>query len=430
VVKVVHLTAHLGGGVGKALSGLAAHSDLSIERTIVCLERPERSQFVDRLRTQVIVCPSADTLARLVEGADIVQLEWWNHPAIIECLCSLPNSPLRLLVWCHVSGLFNPIVPLGLIGAARMFTFTSTCSYEATEVCKLAPGLLERLLVVPSCGGFEGFPEPRSTPSARFSVGYIGSLNFAKLHPHYVEFLAAVDISGFCVSILGDAINQDVLSAQCDSMGKSGILRFLGYTSDVATALRQFDVLAYLLNPTHYGTTENALLEAMSMGIVPVVLDNPAERRIVDDRRPGLIVHSPSEFSQAMDWLWRNPTERQRIGERAGRHVREKYAVEKTGKSFDSLYGAILPKEKANVDFRKIFGDDPADWFLACQGDGTIFKEDGSTAVDANSLLVHSLFERSKGSVFHFLEHFPNDVKLKSWAASLQQCRSQLLAAH
>ena len=423
-MKVVHLTAHLGGGVGKALSGLAAHSDRSIERTIVCLARPEKTQFIDRLReigTQVIVCPSAETQVRLVEDADIVQLEWWNHPETFACLCSLPNPPLRLLVWCHVSGLFNPIIPRGLIGASRTFVFTSACSYEATEVRELDPELRERLTVVSSCGGFEGLPEPQFAPSTRFSVGYIGSLNFAKLHPHYVEFLAAVDIPGFCVSMVGDSINQDVLSAQCDSMGKSGMLKFLGYTSDVATALRQFDVLAYLLNPTHYGTTENALLEAMSMGVVPVVLDNPAERSIVDDRRTGLIVRSPGEFAQAVGWLWRNPTERRRIGERAAQQVREKYSVEKTGKSFDSLYRAMPLEKKATVDFRKIFGDDPADWFLACQGDRTIFREDGSLAMDLSSLLVHGLFERSKGSVFHFQKYFPDNPRLAEWKRHLER---------
>ena len=36
------------------------------------------------------------------------------------------------------------------------------------------------------------------------------------------------------------------------------------------------------------------------MGIVPIVLDNPAERQIVDDGYTGLIVNSPDEFAEAL----------------------------------------------------------------------------------------------------------------------------------
>lgn len=425
-MKILHLTAHIGGGVGKALSGLVAQASVSgsgVRHRVVCLEEPEKSQFVDRIHHyggKVIVCPSKDRLEKLVEDSDIVQLEWWNHPATIQCLCSLSIFPIRLLTWSHVSGLHNPIIPQKLIMASHRFLFTSKCSFEGKDVKTLIPKLKDRLGVVSSSGGFSGLPEPREEVNESISTGYFGSLNFTKLHPNYIEYLAAVEIPGFKVRIIGDLCNQNVLSQQCDAIGKRGMLEFRGYSTNIASELGSINVLAYLLNPEHYGTTENALLEAMAMGIVPIVLDNPAERQIVDDNTTGLIVQSPVEFAEAIHRLSKKPYERLLLGTRAAKSVRERFSVEKMETSLNSHYQAILSMEKRKIVFTEIFGTDPAEWFLSCQGDRDIFTEDGSINSSGCVSGGYGLFEKSKGTVFHFSGHFPNNLKLKSWAKNLE----------
>ena len=425
-MKVLHLTAHLGGGVGKALSGLIAQASASKSRVrhlIVCLEEPEKFQFIDLIRSygnEVIVRPSMDRLEKLIRDSDIVQLEWWNHPATIKYLCSLSLPPIRLITWSHSSGLHNPIIPQRLILASHRFLFTSQCSYESKEVMSLPPELGDRLGVVSSSGWFSGLPEARAKANESIAVGYLGSLNFAKLHPRYVDYLAAVEIPGFRVRMIGDVTNQDVLNQQCDSLGKTGMLDFRGYSTDVASELATINVLAYLLNPEHYGTTENALLEAMAMGIVPIVLDNPAERQIVDDHNTGLIVRSPVEFAEAIQWLSNNPDERQRLGSQAAKSVRERFSVEKMEASLNSRYQEILSMEKREIVFSEIFGTDPAEWFLSCQGDRSVFAEDGNIHSGGGIPLSYGLFEQTKGSVFHFSEYFPDDLKLKLWAKNLK----------
>ena len=425
-MQVLHLTAHMGGGVGKALSGLVAQASISgsgVKHLIVSLEAPEKSQFINQVRDyggEVIICPDKDRLENLMRDSDIVQLEWWNHPATIKYLCSLSIPPIRLLTWCHVSGLHSPIIPQGLILSSQKFLFTSPCSFESKEVKSLLPKLRERFDVVSSSGGFSGLPEARPEADEHIAVGYIGSLNFAKLHPRYVEYLSAVRIPGFRVRMVGDLMNQDVLNLQCDSSGKAGMLEFRGYTPDIVSELSSINVLAYLLNPEHYGTTENALLEAMAMAIVPVVLDNPAERQIINDHTTGLIVHSPGEFAEAIEWLANNPVERQRLGSQAARSVRERFSVEKMETSLNSCYQEILSMEKRKIVFSEIFGTDPAQWFLSCQGDRHLFAEDGSINSDGSIPLSYGLFEKTKGTVFHFHEHFSDNLKLKLWAKNLK----------
>jgi len=426
LITVLHLTPHLGGGVGKALSGLIAQDRVTgapVTHVVACLEPPEKSQFLDQVRRgggEVVIAPGLSRLDELVATADIVQLEWWNHPATIECLCGMAPQPMRLLVWCHVSGLHNPIIPPKLMEISNRFLFTSPCSFEARQVSALAARLGNKLAVVSSGGGFSGLPEPRGDNSAPLSVGYIGSLNFAKLHPGYVEFLSAVNLPDFKVRMIGDLLNREVLERQCSDAGRSGMLDFRGYTTDVATELGEINVLAYLLNPQHYGTAENALLEAMAAGVVPIVLDNPAERNIVEHLRTGFIVRNPSEFAGAIEWLAHNPDERSRIGLQAAASVRERFSSERMEASFRTHYEEVMSERKRLAPFREVFGATPEEWFLSCQGEPEIFRENGEVHPPMGSLSYFNLLEKTKGSVFHFLDHFPDAPRLEAWAKSLE----------
>jgi len=428
VIKVLHLAAHAGGGVGKALSGLAVGSAAvchDISHSFVFFERQEKPHFVEMIAgcgCGVSIAPRPAELKQLIEGADIVQLEFWNHPLTLQALCSRDLPAMRLLVWCHSSGLYNPAIPTTLFSAAERFLFTSSCSYESESVRKLSPEVCERLGVVSSSGGFDGLPLPAES-SGRLALGYLGSLNFAKLHPQYVDYLAAVDEPDLTVRLIGDLTNREILEEHAARIGRVGMFEFSGYTTDIAAELKTINVLAYLLNPEHYGTTENALLEAMAVGIVPIVLDNPAERRIIENHRTGLVVSTPGEFAEAVKWLSQNPLERHTIGQQAAATVRSRFAVGKMVSSLNGHYQQLVQLKKREICFTDIFGAEPADWFLSCQGNQDYFSKTIPAKPSIGSFSIHALFEESKGTVFHFLKYFPDDKRLNQWANMLKSCR-------
>jgi glycosyltransferase involved in cell wall biosynthesis len=428
MIRVLHLAAHAGGGVGKALSGLAVESvavHSGITHAFVFFEPQEKPQFLERITgcgSEVFISPLPSQLKRLVEEADIVQLEFWNHPLTLQALCSEVLPAMRLLVWCHISGLYNPIVPPGLFAAAERFLFTSPCSYESEQVAKLPPDVRGRLAVVSSCGGFVDLPWP-SENEETLALGYIGSLNFAKLHPRYVDFLAEVDKPGLTVRLIGDLTNRGILESQSARAGKEAMLEFRGYSTDIAAELKAINVLAYLLNPEHYGTTENALLEAMAMGVVPIVLNNPAERQIIEDRRTGLVVTSPGEFAEAVKWLAESPAERRKISRQAAETVRSKFSVSKMVASLNSHYMELMAANKREISFAGIFGPEPADWFLSCQGNQTYFSLTSTASPDPESFSIHALFEETKGTVFHFQKYFTNNLRLDQWSKKLMSLK-------
>ena len=423
-IKVLHITAHLGGGVGKALSGLAEQklSGSGINHTIACLELPEKHHFIDQISSGgclVSVCPNHGQLSDLIDETDIVQLEWWNHPATISMLCNGTFPAMRLLLWCHISGLYNPIIPKRLIESAHKCIFTSPCSYEAPEVSCLRPIQGDRMAVVHSAGGFDGLTLPKRSLDDSLVAGYLGSLNFAKLHPRYVDFLAAVNIPNFKVRMIGDIHNKEVLETQCDQAGKIGILDFQGYCSQISSELESINVLAYILNPEHYGTTENALLESMAMGIVPIVLDNPAERHLIEDNKTGLIVRNPGEFAAAINWLAEHPKDRQKIGRQAAKMVRMRFTARKMANSLATHYRTLMQLSKQAFTFTDVFGNSPADWFLSCQRNPSLFIGARNLHLNYDYFSIHGLLEQTKGTVFHFSKYFPENMELNQWASTL-----------
>ncbi len=422
MIRILHITPHLGGGVGKAVSGLIRQS-MQAEghrHTVLCLEKPEKAQFTRVLEESgcpVSYCPGRDELAAAVEAADIVQVEFWNHPAVVKALCEASLPPMRLLVWCHVSGLYFPAIPPALIGAAGCFLFTSPCSLERPG----ENGAAKNVAVVSSGGGLDEMPAyaPRSAGRG-LRCGYLGTLNFSKLHPDFVEFAAVVETPDFHIRMIGDEINRDILERQSAALGRPDLLQFLGYRQDVAAELAQLDLLIYLLNPTHYGTAENTLLEAMAMGVVPIVLDNPAELHIVEHGRTGKVIRTPADLAAEISWLTEHPEEREKLGRQAAEQVRQRQTYARMSQSFDGHYRSLIATEKQFIDFSAIFGTEPADWFQAFQPSPTPFKADGGIRIPPGPQR-YALFERTKGSVFHFLDYFPDNALLSSWAENLRK---------
>jgi glycosyltransferase involved in cell wall biosynthesis len=408
-MKLLHITPHLGGGVGRALSCLIRRAEASgsVRHALLCLEQPEKRQAIDAIAAAgcpVRVAPTLTEARAAIEDADIVQIELWNHPEIPRLLCALGPVPIRLLAWCHVSGLGGPRIPPGLFGTPAAIVFTSPCSLQGGFL--RAAGQQVAVVSSASVDHLPALPErlPRLA-SDGLRIGYVGTLDFSKLHPDFVDFLADIPDESLPVHLYGDNTNQEALEAQCRALGRPGLLRFHGHVQDIAGELAKLDVLAYPLDPAHYGTAENALVEAMAMGVVPVVLDNPAERCIVSDGETGLIVRDRGGFRAALRRLHDNPPERAAMARRAAEGARARYTAQVMEAEMNAQYRALMRRDRAPFDFRTVFGDTPGDWYLSFQPTGDPHIGAPATA------------EPRKGSVHHFLAKFPDDPDLRRWAA-------------
>lgn len=430
---VLHLTTHMGGGVGKTLSNVAVHAKENgsmYQHVIACLEQPEKRQYIDYAlanNISVYVTPEKAELIHLILSADIVQLEWWHHPLMAAWLNSTELPEMRLIIWCHVSGYYPPVIPPKLLDLPNFFMFTTPYSYEIPSLRDVNWNNMHRkTAVVFGSGGFGKFSTITPIKHFGYNVGYVGTFDFCKLHPSFINFCAQAGIKDARFIMVGDASTQSILEAAAKTQGILDQFEFTGYTDDVAKQLARFDVFGYPLNPEHFGASENTLLEAMAAGIPPVVLSQAAEKYIVKHQETGLLVNNIEEYGQALRYLYHYPEERKRLGNNARNYVINQYSIEQIVNKLDINYEKIMTENKARPSFKEIFGLSPGEWFLACLGsERTIFQqlvcnelplEERKNFEVAVANCRQILKGKTKSSVNHFLSYYPTDKWLIYWA--------------
>lgn len=419
-MKILHVAAHLGGGVGKAHAALAeARRDMgSTERHgFLLLERPEDQRFAESIvaaGSEVVVCPSQADIIGLVAEADILQVEWWGHPRIYEFLARNALPEHRLALWCHVSGLAPPVIPAALSQLADRTVFTSPCSFEAANLQVAIAERREGFAVANSGFGFPGRPPVPRQQGSELAFGSLGTLDFAKLHPGFFDVVdrAKRDLR---VRLFGRVDPSGAVAAKAAAMRHPGRVVFEGHAEDPADALAGLGAFIYLLTPDHYGTGENALVEAMCLGLCPLVLANPAERAIVTHGETGLVATSIEDACDWLDWMVENPDAVTRLGAEAARRVTASHSPGASVAAFEAIHAGLMEAPKRPRNFVEALGAAPAEWFATSLGGPLALAKARRDRALAQLLMPTP----AKGSLGHFKRCFPGDSGLAQFSARL-----------
>jgi glycosyltransferase involved in cell wall biosynthesis len=405
-MKILHVMPHLGGGVGKAHAALRGVLPAELEETYLLLEAPRDLRYVNSIERdggRVIVAQNLEQVAEFAGRADIVQFEFWNHPRLFECLVRCNFPAMRSVFWSHISGLHAPVIPPALLEEAMRFVFTTEASLDIASVARL-PALARRNLAVINSGfGFPGVAPRAPARAAKPVIAYLGTVDFVKMHPGFftaVDRMAGDDIR---VSVWGAVNPSGSLVARAKAMRNSGRIVLHGETSDPRAALAGADIFFYPLQREHYGTSENALIEAMSLGLIPVVLDNPAEMAIVRDRETGFVAYSIEDCVALLQMLLVSPDLRAAIARNAAAAVAAERTPQRSAQDFMILWLGLLAKEPRHCDFRGALGDSPADWYVDTQClPGTVWQPPRRPVPQ----------QPSKGTLAHFESVFVDDASL------------------
>ena len=402
-MKVLHVTPHLGGGVGKAHAAISAALPTSIEQTFVLLEAPRDRRYTDLIATtgaRIVVASDFAEVARLARDADIVQFEYWNHPKLYECLARCNFAPMRSVFWSHISGLFKPVIQPALIEAAARFVFTTSASLAAPGVAALRTADPRKIATINSGFGFSSVAarEPTATPA----IAYLGTVDFAKMHPGFFDAIDALEGDDINVSVWGaDAAGE--AAARVARMRHPARVRLRGQTADPRAALSEAGIFFYPLQPDHYGTAENALIEAMSLGLTAIVLNNPAETAIIRDGVTGLIGRDIADCTALLRTILGTSDRRAQIGRNAMQDVAATRSPEISAQAFVKLWQSLLDEPARKASFRDAVGDTPAAWYLSTQ------RLPGAPAQPAPA---DSRSIASKGSLAHFESAAKGDASL------------------
>lgn len=411
--RILHIAVHVGGGIGSAYAGLTAGTE---DQRILLLEKPLDEVTLSRVREagfKIILDADRNRLCEEIELADMVVINWTHHPALVKLLADFPKIPIRSILWCHVSGNYYPVIPVEFVKLFDQVMFATPYSLNLPQFRALGEDYIkEHFHVVYGLNDLARFGNIDLNRHDYFQIGYIGTLGFCKLNPDFADYCSAINIPDVKFVMAGAANNDEQIINRYHHNGGENEICFLGQVKDVTNVLENLDVFGYLLNPQHFGATENALLEAMAAGLPVVAINQCVEKYIIKDQETGLLVNTKDEYRQAIQYFYDNPKLAGEMGKRAREHTLNQYDIEKNRQRFIHVCMRAEKADKTVHKFEDFFCGSPSDWFLSCVGQ----KE--RKCFERNHLngIGNIFYESTKGSPLHFHNYFINDERLADWA--------------
>jgi len=439
--RVVHLIRQIAAGGSSQAALLAARFTPGVQPTLVSLV-PAAEPDLSAAREaglELISAPSSSQLHQMLADDDLVHIHFWNNPDLYRVLRGA-WPPARVLVWSTVAGHHPPqILPPQMVAWADAVAVTSPISLELPALAEAPPSSVHVVSASADAAAWEVIPPQ---PHDGFYVGYLGTVDFAKLHPEFVALCAGVNVPGvrFLVAGLGGAYDQ--LREQARALGVDVRFELRGFVKSAGAYLVELDVFGYPLAPGNYATSELALQEAQLMGVPPVVFDQPSMRHVVQHNHTGLLVATASDYCQAIEYLYHHPAERARLSANARAYGQQHFSPARMGEQFAAIYAALLRRPKRARTWPA--GVEAGPWLAAAafvdslSGAAPQF-EASLLAGDEAALRADQIIEQSdrlmtapaSGGMMDWRRSFPNDAWLRVWAglALLGQGRPALALA-
>ena len=337
--------------------GAYRHSIVALHSTEAAAADLARAGGIEHIYT----APADAELDELLAGADIVQLHWWNTPEN-ERFLRRQFPPMRFVIWYHVAGDGAPhIITEGHVRMADCNIPCNPFTRHELPVFKNADAHFvdERVRMVYDAADFERLSGGRLRRHDGFRVGYIGTVDFFKMHPDYVPMSAAVDVPDVRFVVCGGG-KQEVLREQARALGAESRFEFRGYVNDIKSVIEELDVYGYPLCEHTYAAAELNLQEVMFLGVPPVVFPYGGVKQLVQHEKTGLVVNSQAEYSAAIEYLYAEPEVRRRLGEAAQRYAREVFGAENAARDLNKVYDMLMRRDKRE----RIHGRDPGQSLL------------------------------------------------------------------
>lgn len=437
-MKILHLTPHLGGGVGAVLRAFLSYESTFIDERVHSLcSLEDINQFSrDFLRyngvtyTENLYYNQAE-LSRQVESSDIVVVHWWNHPLLQELLMNYQLPPNRMIIWCHISGLTSPnVVCEYILELPDEFIFTTPLSNFVPCIESYRKSKDLSFHTIWSTCGYESIeklysPQPRRNFGKRKTIrlGYVGNLDQTKLSADFFNILSKIESSEVHTTVIGPP-TEFFLNMLEESNNEN--VEYLGFVSEEEKFryLNSFDIFFYPLARNHYGTCDQAIQEAMIFGIPVIAFNNPMESYMIKHGETGLIAKNSAEFAKLLQELIDDEFLRSRLSIQASKAAKEMYSVEQMANSWCSMFeSALLGQKTLKAPLSQIMGRklSPAEIMATSLGIyGGLFSEYLESTEPDRKLKLESQISAlasspnwtspTKSTVHHYKKFFDDEI--------------------
>lgn len=445
-MNILHITPHLGGGVGSVICAWIKNDGANNQHTILSLDTNHNKDNLNVLQTYSN-CNAYEGcwfrsdykifLKNCLKDCDVIILHWWNHPLTFDFIYNFPLSPCRLIVWCHAACLAPPyVITEDLLRYCDKFIFTSPVSYNSKEVKKLKKKYQQKFDLIWSTSGVDDYISLKKKEHNDFVVGYIGTVDFSKLNKNFIKMCSKIKNNNMRFEIYS-IDSQDVLKKQAKKYKISKKITFGGKVphNQIPNILKQFDVLGYPLDPHHYGTCEQALGESMAAGVVPVCLNNECEKTIIENKVSGFLCNSEKQYSEAIDYLAKDKKKLSCFSVNARKRAADLYSVKNMVDKWNELIlNAVAQNDKKIHNIRVSSNSGillPHELYFKSLGN---YSKTLQTYVN-DKTFIHRFFIKkmykknnqfltdTKGSVFQYLYYFKDSEILQDLAKIAEEVK-------
>lgn len=429
---VLHVIPRLSlGGGSRALIAAAKYSSQSsaFRHSAISLSPPDDDSLdlASQAGLKVHDASSLSDIYDILSATDLVHFHFWNTPEFYALL-SRPLPPMRSVTWCHVNGQHPPhIVTRELLETSDTFVACSPITLGLDLVKSLVREKAELIFDGADFARLDGF---RAENHETFNVGYIGTIDFAKMHPDFVSMNAAANIEDARFILCGRGKAVGAIKNQIAELKEEVRFQLLGYVTDICSVIAQLDVFGYPLCEDNYSAGELVLQEVMYAGVPPVVLPFGGAPHLVTHGESGLIVKDGKEYTRAIEFLYRNPDERARLGHNAAARARQSFGARNSAGKFNAIYARLLQRPKSVFSSRDNVKTGGADLFVRSLGCTAVdFRTSLTAAVDGETLAaekrISSVTPAVGDCIIEYRNHFTRDRYLALWSGLVLASRKR-----
>ena len=200
------------------------------------------------------------------------------------------------------------------------------------------------------------------------------------------------------------------------------------------------DVYGYPLNKNTFAAAEQNLQEAMWAGLPIVTNPYGGVRHLIEHNKTGLLVESYQDYINAIEFLYKHPEERERLGKNAEVHARKHFAPEISADQFENLYKRMMKSPKTSKETIYRLSADPhsigAKLLIESIEDfGDALRSSMGNTLNSPVLLADQEIAKSEnlfhqGCIVQFLHAYPTDPWLNFWNGLIEYERKNFCDAH
>lgn len=432
---ILHLTQQLSrGGAGRALLTLSRKmsSLYGDQHVIVSLIRPDpmMKSMAEEYGASVVAEPDVGRLFEIIEKADLVHVHFWNTPELYAVL-NLELPLCRLLIWSHVVGDRAPhIITPALQALADCLVVSCPNSLLIPAIGNAASKVEHSVELVPAPLDTSRLECDEQLPHDGLRVGYIGTVDYVKMHSDFVALHATLDIPYCKIVVVGEGSAESNIRSQVMALGIESRFEFLSSTEDIGVLLRGLDVFSYPLAEYSSAASELILQEAMYLGVPPVVLNHGTPSSMIEHRVSGWIANNAREFTEGIRYLLDHPEERQCMGRRAREKIRKNLSQEPPWQSMQAVYSRLLDRPRRTPSGRSRRAEDQTLQSGALKMISSFGTEASAFITSINGPAVENVLEAERiiaesspilcspggGGVLHYRRFYDQDPYLQLWS--------------